>query len=34
LFTNIWLGEPNVREKDMVCSTLPEAIYPIKCGIV
>jgi hypothetical protein len=31
-FTNIWLGEPNVREKGMVSSALPEANRAVRPG--
>jgi hypothetical protein len=28
-FTNIWLAEPDVREKDLESSALPEAKFPV-----
>ena len=34
LFTKFWLFEPKFREQELVSSVLPEAISPVKCGIV
>ncbi len=34
LFTKFWLKEPKFREQELVSSVLPEAISPVKRGIV
>jgi hypothetical protein len=31
-FTNIWLAEPNVREKDRKSTMLPQAILAFRSG--